>query len=285
MRPLAPSLRRRYLDRLGIDDPGQPSALSLWRLHRAHVERVPYETIDITLGRPTTVLPRDSVDRILRGRGGYCVQLNGAFAALLAALGYDVTWHRAGVQIGASPPATADHAPHLGLTVTLEGRRWLTDVGLGDGLYEPLPLRAGLYRQGPFRYRLRPSAVEPGGWRFDSDRRALVTGLDVRPSPAGVADFARWHPFVSTSPQSRLVRVVTVLRRDADGFDRLSGCMLSRVDAAGRSQRELDTQGDWFAALDGVFGLTLAELDDRERDRLWRSVRAAHESWRAARAS
>src|SRR3954469_25844344 len=87
-----------YLDRLGVPDPGEPSLRALRALHRAHVECVPYEVLDVQLGRPTTVDPKESVRRVLGGRGGYCVQLNGAFSELLAALGYDVTWHRAGVQ-------------------------------------------------------------------------------------------------------------------------------------------------------------------------------------------
>ena len=47
--------------------------------------------------------------------------------------------------------------------------RWLVDLGMGDGLHEPLPLAVGAFRQGPFAYGLRPSDAEPGGWRFDHE--------------------------------------------------------------------------------------------------------------------
>lgn len=276
-----------YLRRLGIDDPGRPSAANLRALHRAHVERVPYEVMDVQLGRPTTVDPVDSVARVLNGRGGYCVQLNGAFSVLLTALGYDVTWHRAGVQANrASPPVSAGApAPHLALTVRIDGERWLVDVGLGDGLHEPVPLREAAFRQGPFAFELLPSEVDPGGWRFRNHDRGSIAGMDFTTTPAGHDDFAEWHPFLSTSPESRLVRAVAVIRRDAAGADVLVGCMLRRVDGDCAAPRELATADDWFGALADVFDLPLADLDDEERTALWKRVRNAHEAWLAARAA
>jgi N-hydroxyarylamine O-acetyltransferase len=276
-----------YLTRLGVEHPGAPSLAGLFALHRAHVERVPYEVLDIQLQRPTTVDPRDSADAVQRGRGGYCVQLNGAFSQLLAALGYDVTWHRAGVQAGKAGPAVGpgEPAPHLALTVRLDGRTWLVDVGLGDGLHDPLPLRAGTYRQGPFTFRLAPSEVEPGAWRFDHDPRGAIAGMDFSTEPAGYADFAEWHHYLVTSPESRLVRAIAVMRRDADSADSLTGCMLRRIDADGKTVRELSTEQEWYGALAEVFGLRLGEVPAADRTALWTRVRGAHEAWQAARAA
>jgi arylamine N-acetyltransferase len=274
-----------YLRRLGVDHPGVPSLSALRALHRAHVDRVPYEALDIQVGRPTSVHPREAISRILRGRGGYCVQLNSAFSTLLAALGYDVTWRPAGVQVSASsPPPGTTHAPHLAPTVALDGEEWLADIGLGDALIEPLPLRSGVYRQGVFTFRLAPSRTEPGGWRFNHDPRGSVAGMDVAMSSAGVADFERWHDYLATAPESRLVRTVMVMRRDEAGADSLTGCMLRRVDATGKTVRELTTADDWYGALADVFDLTLEEIGETERAALWSGVRAAHEAWLAAKA-
>src|SRR3954470_14173820 len=82
---VAGDLRRLRLPELAG---AAPSAEGLFALHRAHAELVPYETLEIWLGRPTTVDPAESVRRILRGRGGYCFHVNGAFSELLMALGY-----------------------------------------------------------------------------------------------------------------------------------------------------------------------------------------------------
>ncbi len=275
-----------YLRRLGIADPGEPSVAALFALHRAHVERIPYEVIDIQLRRWTSVQPHHAVNRILRGRGGYCVQLNTAFSVLLDALGYQVSRHAAGVQASAGMPAVnADVAPHLALSVELDGERWLVDVGLGDGLHEPLPVRAGPYQQGPFSYRLSRSETEPEGLRLDHDPRGSLTGIDIRMTPARQREFHRWHHYLVSSPESRLVRALTVMHRNATSVDVLTGCLLRHVDSTGRTVRELTTQDEWFDALTDVFALDLTDLEPGERAALWNKVRAAHEQWLARKAA
>jgi arylamine N-acetyltransferase len=275
-----------YLARLGIADPGPPSAEGLRALHAAHVERIPYEALEIQLGRPTTVDPHESAERIVcRHRGGYCFHLNGAFSLLLAGLGYDVTWHRGGVQNRSDPVPVGAIGNHLPLTVAglpspdSPSGDWLVDVGLGDGLHEPLPLRTGRYRQGPFTYELRPSVVEPGGWRFEHDRLGSFTGMDFRPQLANVEDFVERHRFLSTSPDSGFVRTCSVHRRDARGVDVLTGCVLRRVGDGAAPERVLDTPSDWFGALADVFDLPLTDVADRARGELWARVWKAHEAW------
>jgi arylamine N-acetyltransferase len=276
----------RYLHRLGIPDPGEPSLEALFALHRAHVERIAYEVVDIQLGRWTSVQDHHAVERILRGRGGYCVQLNTAFSVLLAALGYQVTRHAAGVQASAgSPPASADIAPHMALSVQLDGNRWLVDVGLGDGLHEPLPVRPGPYQQGPFSYRLGRSQTEPGGVRLDHDPRGSVVGIDVRLAPARQQEFRRWHHYLVSSAESRLVRAFTVMHRNADSIDALTGCLLRHVDSTGRTVRVLDTQAEWVQALADIFAIRLTDLAPEVVDALWRKVRAAHDEWLARKAA
>ncbi|MDQ1740673.1 MAG: hypothetical protein QOE53_2325 [Pseudonocardiales bacterium] len=276
----------RYLRRLGIAHPGEPSVEALFALHRAHVERIAYEVIDIQLGRWTSVQTHHAVSRVLRGRGGYCVQLNTAFSVLLAALGYQVTRHAAGVQASAGlPAARADIAPHMALSVELAGERWLVDVGLGDGLYEPLPARLGSYQQGPFSYRLSRSETEPGGFRLDHDPRGSVAGIDIRMTPARQQEFLRWHHYLVSAAESRLVRALTVMHRNAESIDALTGCLLRHVDSTGRTVRELDTRAEWAQALADIFGIRLTDLPPERADELWRKVRLAHEQWLARKAA
>jgi N-hydroxyarylamine O-acetyltransferase len=275
-----------YLRRLGIADPGEPSVEALFALHRAHVERIAYEVIDIQLGRWTSVQPHHAVNQILRGRGGYCVQLNTAFSVLLTALGYQVTRHAAGVQASTrTPAASPDVAPHMALSVQLDGVRWLVDVGLGDGLYEPLPVRPGPYQQGPFSYRLSRSEIEPGGLRLDQDPRGSLVGIDIRMAPARQREFLHWHHYLVSSAESRLVRALTVMHRNADSIDAMTGCLLRHVDRTGRTVRELGSQEEWVQALADIFGIRLTDLPPEARDRLWRKVRAAHDEWLARKAA
>ncbi|MEV6103345.1 arylamine N-acetyltransferase [Streptomyces sp. NPDC051940] len=269
-----------YLAVLGVARPSAPSAGALHALHRAQVERVAYECLDIHLGRPTGIGADESVARIVRGRGGYCFHLNGAFGALLSALGFDVTRHRAGVQSTADAPAGAT-GNHLALTVRLGDERWLVDTGLGDGLHEPLPLREGSHIQGPFTYGLTHSVAAPGGWRLIHDPRGSFTAMDFAPDPVDLPSFTAEHARLSTSPDSGFVRVLTAQRRDAKGVDVLRGCVLRRIDEAGTAEQILQTADEWYAALTGLFGLDLGDVDAAERTRLWHKVRAAHEEWEA----
>jgi N-hydroxyarylamine O-acetyltransferase len=274
-----------YLARLGFGRPGAPSPEGLAALQRAHLERIPYENLDIQLGRPTTINPYDSAARIVSGRGGYCYHLNGAFSLLLSALGYSVRWHVAGVQMPADAPGRAS-GNHLGLTVHgLPARgnpdgMWLVDVGLGDGPLEPLPLRVGEFTDGPYRYALAPSTVELLGWRFTHDPGGSFARMELRADVAVQSDFKPMHEYLSTSPDSPFVRTATVQRRHARGADVLRGRLLHRLPTGG--SRELASADEWFAALADVFGITLPDLGGYERDGLWRRICAAHEAWQSA---
>lgn len=271
-----------YLDRLGLPELAghEPSVPALRALHRAHAERVPYECLEIHLDRPTTVCPAESARRIVAGRGGYCFHLNGAFSALLRSLGYRVTRHVGGVQGNADPMAGAN-GNHLVLTVSglpsaesPEGG-WLVDLGMGDGLHGPLPLVEGEHTDGPFRYGLRASEAEPGGWRFDHDPRGSFRGMDFRAGSARMSEFQERHVELTTSPDSGFVRVATVARRDATGADVLRDLTLTRIgDVPARTV--LPDEVTYFNALADIFGIVLPGPD---RALLWPRVFAAHQRW------
>jgi len=274
-----PVVIEAYLDRLGVRPSGSPSVEELFALHRAQVERVAYENIDIYRGRPAGIDPAESIARIAQGRGGYCYQLNGALATLLSTLGYAVTWHVGGVHHDAGPVGATGN--HLALTVSglpsvecPEGV-WFVDAGLGDALYEPLPLRTGSYRQGPFAYALEPSTVIEGGWHFAHADGASFAGMDFGPVAEGPQTFAAQHAHLSTSPESGFTRVLVVQRRDAEGSDTLRGCQVIRHDAAGRSVRVVDGQAEWLAEI-ARFGRSLDGIDTNT---LWAKVLADHETW------
>nr|WP_051076083.1 arylamine N-acetyltransferase [Saccharothrix espanaensis] len=269
------------LRRIGLTSAEPPSVAALTRLHQAFVERVPYESVEIQLNRPTSIDPADSLARILTGRGGYCFHLNGAFGAILEALGYHVTRHLGGVRTTPASPAVINRH-HLVLTVRDlpdSADTWLADVGLGDGLHSPLPLRAGGHRQGPFTFTLAPSAIAPGGWRLEHDPRGGLHAMDFDPNPARMADFAERHHHLSTSPESGFVKTFSVQRTDARGWDTLRALTLSRTEET-TSKTVLDRRADWFQALADVYGLTFTAPD---AETLWRKANAQHEAHLASR--
>ncbi|HJZ46080.1 MAG TPA: arylamine N-acetyltransferase [Roseiflexaceae bacterium] len=89
---------RAYLRRIGYNGTVAPTTATLRELHRAHLLAVPFENLDIHLGRPITLDQDALFDKVVtRRRGGFCYELNGLFAALLRAIGFQVTLLSAGV--------------------------------------------------------------------------------------------------------------------------------------------------------------------------------------------
>jgi arylamine N-acetyltransferase len=262
-----------YLRRLGVTHTGPASVERLFALHRAHVSVVPYETLEIHLGRTTTIDPLASAERIIAGRGGYCFHLNGAFALLLEELGYDVTRHVGGVYSG-SRPAGGATGNHVALTVAVGGDRWFVDTGLGDALYEPMPLEPGTVSQGPYAYRLEPSPVVPGGWRFIHDETAeSFAGMDFAPEGVAIESFADTHIELSTSPKSSFVAFPQVGRRTADGTDFIRGCTLFRT---GRPRHVLRSAEEWFGVVADVFGMPLPDVGEAQRSDLYAGFWDSH---------
>jgi arylamine N-acetyltransferase len=272
-----------YLRRLGLArEP--PTTDALQRIHRAQVETVPYETAWIHQGQRWSIDPREAMRRVAHDqRGGYCFHLNGALAELLSGLGYRVTRHVGGVH-GPDGPDAAMLTNHLVLVVhdlpTAEhpSGRWYVDAGLGDGLHEPLPLAAGTYQQGPFRFVLTQTDDGVGDWHLTHDPAGSFAGMSFRSAPVGTDAFVGRHQWLSTSPESGFVRVLTAQRRWEDGVDILRGCVLSRRRGQELATETITTQDAWFEALADACGLPL-RLPAPDRDALWASVLAGHERW------
>ncbi len=131
-----------YAARLTYRGRLDPSVETLRGLHEAHALTVPFENLDVQLGRTISLDPSLLFKKIVRERrGGYCFELNGLFAVILEQLGFTVHRLMARVLYGS---ATVRPLSHEVLLVDVEGDRWIADVGFGvNGLIAPLPLRAG----------------------------------------------------------------------------------------------------------------------------------------------
>jgi N-hydroxyarylamine O-acetyltransferase len=280
------AVRDAYLARLGLE-PERPSVEALFSIHRAHVERVPYETLWIQLGERWSVDVAESTARIAtQRRGGYCFHLNGALSELLRVLGYNVVRHVGGVH-GPDGATGAEMTNHLVLTVhdlpdeTNPGGGWYVDAGLGDALHEPLPLVAGAYDQGPFHLVLEETPAAVGDWHLTHDPAGSFTGMSWRSAPAQIDAFAERHVWLSTSPDSGFVKLLAVQRRDATGVDILRGLSLTRIGDGARAST-LTTSTELTDALGDLFALDIGKISNDARDALWQRVHAAHEAWEAS---
>ncbi len=149
-----------YLARIGIDDSVEVNLDDLERLQRAHLTAVPFENLHVFHRRGVETSPDWSVAKIVdAGRGGWCYEVNGAFATLLAELGFSVRW-----LAGIVPPTETGLPDHLTLEVMLD-RPYLVDVGFGDSFIRPLPLDSeGPHDGGTGDYR----------FEFEEDRTTLL---------------------------------------------------------------------------------------------------------------
>lgn len=279
------SSTRAYLAHLGLDGHLPPTLETLRLLHRRHLERVPYENLQIMLGRPPSVDPRASVERVGEvGRAGYCFHQNAALELALVDLGFSVERRHGHVW---TTPASRDDTVlnHLVLVVTglptadNPGGRWWPDVGLGEGFLEPLALVDGEVVDGPLRFVL--SQVADDGWTFRNDPTGTFAELVVTSAVADQASVEASHARLSTAPEGVFSRILVVQRRDPLGVDFLRGCVRGRVDAAGRRTTDLTSYDEWRGALLDL-RLSLAGVDETELRALFDRTLAGHEQWVAA---
>jgi arylamine N-acetyltransferase len=262
----------RYLSRLGFAANPAPTVAGLAGLHKRHLDTVPYENLAIMLGRPDSTDPAQALDRIAaRGNAGYCFHHNGAFEVVLRALGFTV--ERRFGHVWSSPEDRA--APvlnHLVLLVTIDGRNWWPDLGLGDGLRDPVEVVEGEISQGPFRYQI--TDVGAGEWTFRHDRSGSFAAVDVHARRPDDAEVAAAHRVLSTPPDGRFARVLVVQRRDDTGTETLRGIRHQRV-GDGAFASDLECYGDWRAALVSL-GVSLLGVTDDELRSLHARMLAIH---------
>lgn len=150
---------QKYLERIRYTGPTDGSAKALAALQEAHFTAVPYENFDILKGKPLSLEIPDLYRKIvLERRGGYCFELNGLFGELLRALGYEVTDYFARYLRDEQPLPMPRHRV---LVVEAQGKRYLTDVGVGSVVPRwPLLMAPGLeQKQNHETYRLMHDPV------------------------------------------------------------------------------------------------------------------------------
>ena len=162
-----------------LTPPGPPStccAICICAIYKT----VPFENLSIHLGEEIVLEEERLLDKVVGARrGGFCYELNGAFGALLTALGFDVML-LAGRVYGEEGRLGIPY-DHLALRVrTVDGGEWLADIGFGAHSHYPLEFGA------------RGEQADPGGrfggsWRGGTGQRGGSRGRGGRQGsvPAG----------------------------------------------------------------------------------------------------
>ncbi|MFI6317200.1 arylamine N-acetyltransferase [Nonomuraea sp. NPDC050556] len=230
-----------YLSRIGA-----PPGATLAELQLAHLRSVPFENLSIHLGQPIVLREDALLDKIVQQRrGGFCYELNGAFAALLTDLGHHVTRHQARVH---TPDGYGPPFDHMALIVD---EQWLVDVGFGAFSHHPLPARPGTHPDPAGTFTI--TRAEHGDLEVALDGKPEYR-LD--PRPYALADFAPTCWWQQTSPDSHFTRSLTCSRLTETGRITLSGERLITTTGGQRHEQVLG-KDDILPAYRTHFGITL----------------------------
>jgi N-hydroxyarylamine O-acetyltransferase len=242
-----------YFTRIDYRGDRSPTLPVLIALHRAHANRVPFENVDVLLGRPIR-LDLDSLQaKLVHGRrGGYCFEHNTLFAAVLEALGFRLTRLAARVRFGAT---SVRPRSHMNLLVQVDDAPWLADVGFGgEGLLEPLRLvEASDTHQAGWTYRLMR---EGDSWVLQSRRGDGWFDLySFTLEPQYPVDYEVANYFTATHPDSIFRKTLTAQRTTPEARYVLRNRTF-RVERAGDvSERTLTNDDDLRDVLAETFGL------------------------------
>jgi N-hydroxyarylamine O-acetyltransferase len=246
----------RYLERIGYAGSQEPTLETLRGLHEAHYRTVPFENLDIALGRPIVIDKAAFYAKIVeRRRGGFCYELNGLFAALLRALGFRVTLLSAGVN-SRRRDVFGSEFDHLTLRVDL-AEPWLADIGFGECFVHPLRLdERGEQRDpgGIYRIAERDSwhilESQNGDGHWQSEYRFTLT-------PRALPDFAEMCHYQQTSPDSGFTKHRTCSLPTPNGRVTVSDNRLIVTTNGVREETELPDEAARAAALREWFGVVV----------------------------
>lgn len=198
-----------YFDRIGLTLPQQANGDALRAIQRHHVATIPFENLDVLLGREISLDLTDLEEKLVRRRrGGYCYEHNSLLADLLEQLGYDVQ-----PLVGRVNPSRPGPRSHMLLRVHDGHDSWLVDVGLGMDAQpvEPIPFdAAGRVELAGWRYRIVAGSFS-GARRLQVERHdRWQTLYEFTEEPHHAIDYEMYNYNASTSPDSPFVRRLVV---------------------------------------------------------------------------
>jgi N-hydroxyarylamine O-acetyltransferase len=256
-----------YLAR--IDMPALPTrdAEGLARLQRAHRLAIPFENLDVRLGRGIAIDSASVAAKLVSARrGGYCFEHNRLLLDALAALDFAARPLLARVWLGATEPPPLTHTLSL---VTFADEAWIADAGFGGSYAPVMPLRDGATADAPdgARFRLRQDAAL--GWLLLRDGDAASTdgrgtGPGFQPqysfttAPVEASDLAMSNWWTSTAPASRFTQSAIVSIVLPHGLARLHDRHYARRAADAETAGEIADPRVYRMRLSMMFGIDLS---------------------------
>jgi N-hydroxyarylamine O-acetyltransferase len=259
-----------YFARIGYAGSRAPTLATLNAIAARHVESIPFENLDVLLGRPICIdLPAIENKLVRQHRGGYCFEHNTLLLHALGALGFSVTALSARSCYRA-PARDARPRTHMLLRVELDGESYLVDGGFGgQSLTSALRLAPDVRQDTPHEPR---RIVREGSWEGLARRvpdavlvhQALLGDtwhdlyeftLERMPPPD--REMGSWY--TSAHPRSHFREHLMVARATPEGRVTLQDRELTLRQRDGRANRRvLQTHGELLDALAEHFELPFA---------------------------
>jgi N-hydroxyarylamine O-acetyltransferase len=261
-----------YLQRIQYTGAQQPTLAVLNALQEAHLNNIPYENLDIHLGRTVPLGLTQAYQKIvLEQRGGWCFEMNTLFAWALQEMGFEVQILSSGVL---RPNGQTPDGDHMILLVKLEQQHYLADVGFGDGSVPVLPLQEGTYPTGFLEYRMSYTAPH---WTMHNPKESNTAGFIFSLEPRTLDYFAMRCTDLQTNPESGFVRTTVCQRATREALYTLRGAVLSTLNATGKTERVVENLSDYQAVLHQVFNLELPQTP-----MLWEKIWERHLAWQSS---
>ena len=216
-----------YLSRLQYPGPIKPNWKHLAALQWQHLHQIPFENLDIHLGREILL----DLDRIYQKvvptyRGGFCFEVNSLFHWLLQSLGFNAYLISCAVYMEVHDAFGADGG-HAAVMVLIDGQKWLVDVGFGDGIQKPVILGGQEADFHSYRY-YQVFALPGGNYQLmkSEDQKKWIPMYRFLDMPVNMPHFqtmCRFHQTSASSPftQRRLCTKLTKEGRITLAGDRL----------------------------------------------------------------
>jgi N-hydroxyarylamine O-acetyltransferase len=206
-----------YFERIAYRSAREASVATLNAIISAHAQAIPFENLDVLLGRPIDLAPAALMGKLVRERrGGYCFEQNGLLLRVLRALGFDASAIGARVRIDRPrdfiPPRT-----HQFVHVRVDGESWLADVGVGGlSLTAAIRLQTDVEQATPHEPR---RIIEERGVLYHQARFAGawhdVCEFTLDDMPPIDREIANWY--TSAHPRSHFKDRLIVARAAPDG--------------------------------------------------------------------
>lgn len=248
-----------YFGRIGWRGGRQPTYATLAGVLRRHMIAIPFENLDVLLGRPVK-LDLDSIQgKLVHGRrGGYCFEHTTLFAAVLGALGFEASPHSARVLLFS--PRQQSPRTHMFLTVTLPEGRFVVDPGFGGPApLVPVPLIENA-----------PETTGATHWMVrDGNYWILRTVRSGKPFDAWISTLEKDHPidfemanhFTATHPRSPFVNLIMMSRFTENGRVTVMNRDVTVAEGDGSESSQLADRHALRALIGERFGFDLPAIE------------------------